>query len=524
MRLTQLSLTNFRAFKQTQTIDFAPLTLLFGANSVGKSSVLMALFYLQELITTRECSPKRIRALGSKYVGGFPHLVNEKKLPNSIILKIRYEKETSVSGSSYHQSAGFIEDILEQNRELAEQYLAISSPSEWANSFDIELQIDWHNSSESAYVSRYTVWVDEEFIAEAVSDEPKQNASVHLINYLHPLLRCDGELDEADSTKTGEFHRWVLESGTSLPQEVKCQYTNSSYAHTLFEFHSESGALPKLGHPLITSLESSSPLNTSRINEVFSDLFVAPLDNLATILNDSLSIGPIRRIPDQYYGSDDYIQQMDWYNGEASWDVIQNADEKLIQQCNRWLGESNLDLDMALVKKHKSGDVQYSLDNKEISTPFQPQADKVVLWDLQHNIEVTPADVGAGVAQLFPLVIAANQSRKGIVCCEQPELHVHPKVQVAIGDLLMQCQTGNQFLIETHSEHLVLRLLRRIRESEQNNQPEGFRPVKPEDISLIYLEQSNAGTLVVKTQITSDGDLVQDWPNGFFEERDEELF
>ena len=50
MRITKLSLTNFRSFKETQTIEFAPVTLLFGPNSVGKSTVLMALFYLQEIL------------------------------------------------------------------------------------------------------------------------------------------------------------------------------------------------------------------------------------------------------------------------------------------------------------------------------------------------------------------------------------------------------------------------------------------------------------------------------------------
>jgi AAA15 family ATPase/GTPase len=50
MKITKLSLTNFRSFKETQTIEFAPVTLLFGPNSVGKSTVLMALFYLQEIL------------------------------------------------------------------------------------------------------------------------------------------------------------------------------------------------------------------------------------------------------------------------------------------------------------------------------------------------------------------------------------------------------------------------------------------------------------------------------------------
>ena len=57
MNITKLSLTNFRSFKETQTIEFAPVTLLFGPNSVGKSSVLMALFYLQHILAEGDCDP-----------------------------------------------------------------------------------------------------------------------------------------------------------------------------------------------------------------------------------------------------------------------------------------------------------------------------------------------------------------------------------------------------------------------------------------------------------------------------------
>lgn len=50
MKITKISLTNFRSFKATQSIELAPVTLLFGPNSVGKSSVLMALAYVQQIL------------------------------------------------------------------------------------------------------------------------------------------------------------------------------------------------------------------------------------------------------------------------------------------------------------------------------------------------------------------------------------------------------------------------------------------------------------------------------------------
>ncbi|WP_071839186.1 AAA family ATPase [Xenorhabdus bovienii] len=70
MRITQISLTNFRSFKETQTIDIAPVTLLFGLNSVGKSSVLMALAYVRQILKHGYCNPQKLDSLGKKTIGG----------------------------------------------------------------------------------------------------------------------------------------------------------------------------------------------------------------------------------------------------------------------------------------------------------------------------------------------------------------------------------------------------------------------------------------------------------------------
>ncbi|CDH06795.1 hypothetical protein XBO1_2450018 [Xenorhabdus bovienii str. oregonense] len=66
MRITQISLINFRSFKETQTIYIAPLTLLFGPNSVGKSSVLMALAYVQQILKHGHCNSQKLDSLGKK--------------------------------------------------------------------------------------------------------------------------------------------------------------------------------------------------------------------------------------------------------------------------------------------------------------------------------------------------------------------------------------------------------------------------------------------------------------------------
>lgn len=62
------------------TIDLAPITLMFGPNSAGKSSVFSALFYIQQILEKKQCDPMYIDALNKKYVGGFENLVYKRDL------------------------------------------------------------------------------------------------------------------------------------------------------------------------------------------------------------------------------------------------------------------------------------------------------------------------------------------------------------------------------------------------------------------------------------------------------------
>ena len=147
-----------------------------------------------------------------------------------------------------------------------------------------------------------------------------------------------------------------------------------------------------------------------------------------------------------------------------------------------------------------------------------------MLWDDVNNIEVSSSDIGVGVSQLLPVIVAALRPSTRLIACEQPELHVHPRVQVGIGDLLLQTSKDRSFLIETHSEHLILRILRRVRETSEGELPDGVHPVQPKDISIVYLEPGPGGVKSRKIEVSEDGEFVQRWPQGFFTERGEELF
>jgi predicted ATPase len=90
-------------------------------------------------------------------------------------------------------------------------------------------------------------------------------------------------------------------------------------------------------------------------------------------------------------------------------------------------------------------------------------------------------------------------------------------MQARLADMFLDQATGGnraRFLIETHSESLMLRFLRRIREER----------VSPDEIQVLYVDQDHDGNSVVtELPISSDGEFMTRWPNGFFDERLEEL-
>jgi predicted ATPase len=139
--------------------------------------------------------------------------------------------------------------------------------------------------------------------------------------------------------------------------------------------------------------------------------------------------------------------------------------------------------------------------------------------------------VGVGISQLIPVIVACLRDHEGILAIEQPELHVHPAIQVGLGDLLIHAiqdresrlGAGKSLLVETHSEHIMLRLLRRIRETTDNDLPPGTIGLSPDDLSVIYVENVEEGVRFRPLGVDRDGEFADRWPKGFFEERAEEL-
>lgn len=119
------------------------------------------------------------------------------------------------------------------------------------------------------------------------------------------------------------------------------------------------------------------------------------------------------------------------------------------------------------------------------------------------------ADVGFGISQFLPIIVADLQlGTDSTLFLAQPEIHLHPSVQAALGDYLVTQvnKKAKRYIVETHSEYL----LNRIRLAVVKGR------LKPSDLSIYYFENSSAGTQTYEILFTKDG-KIDNAPKSFFD-------
>jgi predicted ATPase len=118
--------------------------------------------------------------------------------------------------------------------------------------------------------------------------------------------------------------------------------------------------------------------------------------------------------------------------------------------------------------------------------------------------------VGVGVSQALPIVVLGLISPPGaLLLFEQPELHLHPDVQATLGDFFLALvRSGRQMVVETHSEYLVNRLRRRAATDPELEVPETVR--------MYFFERAGSASRIQAARIGSGGSMA-DWPRGFLD-------
>jgi len=230
-------------------------------------------------------------------------------------------------------------------------------------------------------------------------------------------------------------------------------------------------------------------------------------------------IGPLRAMPERMYAYSGTAPATVGSKGENTADIL-IARPDILEKVNAWL------------KRLEAG---YQIDVRPVVRDYY----EVVLINAETGAESCIKDVGFGISQILPILVDGLVSDRHewdgkyyyrfewrCKFIEQPEIHIHPRLQTDLADFFIegvktrQCQ----YIIETHSEHILLRLLRRIRETTNGELLEGQPPLKPEDVAVIYAKPTAQGTELTELRISEDGDFIDPWPAGFFTEREKELF
>lgn len=220
----------------------------------------------------------------------------------------------------------------------------------------------------------------------------------------------------------------------------------------------------------------------STFNHVSSDYFE----------NDNINyVSPLRAHPKRYYFLDKakinaYVDTLD---GDAIAETLKE-NFHLKKQVNEWLEKFNLKVNVEHLE-----DIIHKLQIN------------------QNSLDLDITDVGFGISQVLPVIIQGFLSHNdSLTLIEQPEIHLHPKMQAELADLfidivLSKNQKPTKYLfIETHSEYLLKRLRRRI--------SDGTISADNVAIYLIDPDLNGEGAIVRELKIEEHGQF--DWPVDFY--------
>ena len=629
--ITAMEIENFKGIGRPVRIDLRPITLLFGRNSAGKSTILHALCYAHELL-----SPGRVDAgrteLGGAHIdlGGFRRFVHAHDRDRKIRLRFELNLE------DWTVPARLWEKMKRPNIEphLVDEYgewIETHDPAMSARSGWVELAITWERLYEQPVLASYEVGVNDSLVGRILWTDSFEGANLEF-DWTHVLfdpLRhrpLGGDRAAGSHFPAGHVRERVDPSadGWRLHHVGLYGLARLPDWNELLGFNVEDLAADR-EH----GIESPASANLPRFRALVSGVFIGIGDTLRNELAGLRYIGPVRRLHPRVTIEPGSADRGKWSDGSAAWNLLLHADRGLIYDMNDWLESADrLDTGYKLRRRsmielpadedpirrirfldrlpgeyrNEDGDVDpehwvrkqaaeiaehlgcdpdqvevrikmRSLDGVESAGSLdQDDPDTAEIIDSNRetygfltdcvaaveNLEkggsavrtlvraiataqphptldlvtvgtelpVRTSDIGVGISQILPVVAAAlDPHRPGITAIEQPELHLHPAMQVEFGDLFAQpVDNGRVFLLENHSEHLMLRLLRRIEETHSGELPEGKPALRPDQVSVVFLEQVDGETQATRLRIDETGEFIDRWPHGFFDERDDELF
>ncbi|MBK8997354.1 MAG: DUF3696 domain-containing protein [Myxococcales bacterium] len=472
------------------------MTLLFGANNAGKSTILQALLYVLEVLRHGDADVDRTELGGTSIdLGGFLRLVHRHELGRTLAVRVEFDTPGSLNVFARKLPDPF-EDIDDRvdTAWLELQVSAVEGTPPAVHGVLVGTRDDRRPALELRAVRPGSLREGDPILAT--------------LDLTHPLLSScedfvveklsDGAYDQDAGRITIAISRGARDSIVpALDEPVRVL----------------------LDGPQLSLMGTEVPERPQSVAAALIELLcTGVMRQLVGALQNALYIGPLRAIPSRGFLSESSRRTARWSDGLAAWDALLGDQEALVDETNSWLEKLGAGCSIAVQTLTDPSASAESISSSEATV-------RRLLLDVGTGAQVLPCEVGAGISQVVPIVVAALEpSRRKLALLEQPELHIHPALQVGLGDLFIAASSARQFLIETHSEHLVLRLLRRIRETHDGELPEGAPSLTPERLSIVYIENDADGVSSRQLRVDATGEFLDRWPKGFFEERNDELF
>lgn len=471
-----IRLQNFMAFEDTGWIELRPITLLFGKNSSGKSAIIRALRLLKQSLDAKaEEGALRFVSEQGANLGRFHDVIFRGAITNVITF-------------------GFRCDITDQWEMLLDHFPQAAQDSLATPVADLLLSFGWNKDTSRVEMSHICLSLP------AAGDE----ASVKHV--LFEATRPDREGGEPDipwteaeeQTKGDQLGQALGNAQNPVPWEIHSASLGTEENRLASDYIIEirRGFLPTL-QQLPVSHPSISPDSTSaQLIQVILDEFG---NNLSIFLGDLDWISPLRPAPQRVYYTDHSIREQ-WKQQGASAIlkfIEQGGDEPQYAAVNHWLQRLGLGAGLLPDPVERGQATLSQIRLKETEGG---------------NYDLNLSDVGFGASQVIPIILQSLLADHGqLIIIEQPELHLHPSAQAELADLFIEVGMGGKarFLIETHSEHLLLRLRRRIVESTANMDNIGSR-FEQDDLATLFIERKWIESIskVEKIIIDEQGDII----------------
>lgn len=558
-RITALTLENFKAINTPIKIDLEPITLFFGQNSIGKSTIIQALHYLRGIFENGNLDPDKSLWAGETLdLGGFESIVNGHDLSKTI--KIRVDFRFYFDELKMYPAFPKIDigDFSTVSIKDIKADIGIFNDNGY-----IEIEVAFDDEFKKVYIKKFVSGFLGNKVAEIVYDPAYTLSSggkyfsptgyLQYVNFDHEVF-CGGYDYVPGESFLRDVVRDVLpddfivgenDTGLSIDNASPFPiYSRDSLSLSADEDYFEENGICDGSDRLLRLLDFESYM---------TQLTKGPCEILLSILKDMVYVGPLRKIPERNFSPNKTKDPARWSNGLAAWDEIYQADQDYIDKLNSWLVEKErlntgykfeqrcyreLNSDSEIWNLLGAGD---SFDNNVSAIDVLrsiPEKSELLIRDLRQNCTVHLHDIGIGISQVMPILACALAGNVSIAAIEQPELHIHPGMQCRLADLLILAagienkeHEGEKyhfsrkiFILETHSEHLLLRLLRRIRETSEQSLPEWHTGLRPENVSVNFIDFVDGKYKHRRLGISDDGDSLGEWPEGFFEERAGELF